>query len=498
MDDHSYDYSRLPTLVLNEIFGYLSIKERIKCKSVCRAWKMEIELKEKTRDTLVFHIGPYLWNVRWTHTNNRGLMKFENSFEAKRLLFLQHPRSRTLLKKIKKLAIVNHHPNALNAELSNTKHWYIHFCEACEVMEIRGFALPGTVTFELPKLKVLVIREGTIDKLVLNCPSLELLHWNWSLKELCFRTTKSLKRLFCFRWRVSSNVKFETLEYLNLFIPMHELVSDRLLGQMPKLKRFVLNSNSLEINLKRIRAQQKRYGRDDLEVLCCGFRDPAEFSLTNEGNCFVKFEECVDELFENYTKLVENWPWKVWIDYSKLFNKFKILPSDFFERFFEPYGIEISAVSNYIHLFEFLRCYPFVERMKIHWRSVEANRILDMVQLLNPSLTELTIVEENSSHVLDIDLTFLRLFKFVVLEFIFPRLPVEFIRRVAAKRGPHLTGFMFIDLATYHRTVIYFFPWEYAIHDFSCGSKFLTFPSLEQLIDAFRAHPHLKRYLCDV
>ena len=52
-----YDYSRLPTLVLNEIFGYLSVKERIKCKPVCRAWKSRSRAK-KARDVLILHLDP--------------------------------------------------------------------------------------------------------------------------------------------------------------------------------------------------------------------------------------------------------------------------------------------------------------------------------------------------------------------------------------------------------------------------------------------------------
>ena len=58
-----HDYSQLPTLVLNEIFGYLNVEE-VKCKPVCRTWKEEIELREKKNDTLVLHLGPYHWNTQ--------------------------------------------------------------------------------------------------------------------------------------------------------------------------------------------------------------------------------------------------------------------------------------------------------------------------------------------------------------------------------------------------------------------------------------------------
>ena len=497
--NNSPDYSRMPTLVLNEIFGYLSMKERIRCKAVCRAWKMEIELKEKARDTLVLHLGPYLRNARWKHTNNGGLMKFENSFQVKRLNFLQHPRTRTLLKQIKKLAIVNYHLGIMDSEILQTNvHPYIRHFDQCEEIEIREFNLQDTLTFELPKLRALVIRDCPGAKLVVNCPSLELLFWNTPIQEVSFRNIKKLKSLFCCGLRVSPNVKFPNLAYLNFYTGSHDLmVADGLLGQMPKLKRFVLNSHNLQADLKNIRAQQERYGRPNLEVLCSGFSVPVRFAL-GEISSYVKLELCTGELFENYSKLVENWPWKFWIDYSRLFDKFKILPSDFFERFSESYGIEISAVTNYTHLFEFLRCYPFVTQLKIHWSSVKANRILDLVHLLNPSLRELTIVEVSYSLVPDIDLFFMRMFDLVLLTLISTRLPTDFIRKLATNRGPRFYTFKFIEHKAYinRQAVIYFFPGEYAYGeyafvDFTCASGLARFTSIEQLIAAMRAHPLL-------
>src|SRR5699024_10065475 len=149
----------------------------------------------------------------------------------------------------------------------------------------------------------------------------------------------------------------ESLNYLNLYA---KLVNDHMLDRMPKLKRLVLHSRNLLADLKTIRAQQERNRLNNLEVLCSGFRDdPVRIELRPDLEAILAIDSCVREPFDNYAKLVENSPWRVWIDYSKLFGKFKILPSNFIERFSEPYRIEITNVTNYTHLFEFLRCYPF-------------------------------------------------------------------------------------------------------------------------------------------
>ena len=192
------DYSRLPTLVLNEIFGYLSVKERVRCKSVCRSWKEEIELREQKSDTLVLHLGPYLWDQRWSETNNGGLMKFENSFEVKRLTFLKHPLTRPLLEKTKKLAIVNFHQHLEDAEVMDSNvHSCLGYLKHCEVIEIQNFDLKGTLNFNLPKLKTLVVgkSESPIAKVILNCPSLEVMLCDWDVNEIILRNVEKLTSL---------------------------------------------------------------------------------------------------------------------------------------------------------------------------------------------------------------------------------------------------------------------------------------------------------------
>ena len=341
-----YDYSRLPTLVLNEIFGYLSVKERIKAKSVCRTWREEIELRERKSDTLVLHFGPYLWNVHWTETNNRRLMKFENSFEVKRLTFLEHPLTRELLERTKKLAIVYFCRNDYVQDVSHLQP-YLGYFGHCEEIELRGLRLEGTLTFKLPKLKVLVFNNCSPNKLVLNCPSLEVLFWDQKILEIDFRSATKLKRLICFGWpaKVSLKGKLQSLEYLNFYAAQREPVNDRLLDWMPKLKRLVIYSGDPQADLESIRQQQKRLDRKNLEVLFSGFLEPVGFELGPATNPIVYIDQRVDQLFENYSKLAESSPWKVSIDYTNLFNKFKILPSDFFERFSEPFLSNLLEVS---------------------------------------------------------------------------------------------------------------------------------------------------------
>ena len=106
-------------------------------------------------DALMLHVSPYLWNLRWNQTNNQRLAKFENSFEVKRLAFLKHPRTRSLLEKTKKLVLVKHYldpvPNP-NMKISTVHIRYFRQCE--EEIEIRNFDLQEKPTFDLHYLSV--------------------------------------------------------------------------------------------------------------------------------------------------------------------------------------------------------------------------------------------------------------------------------------------------------------------------------------------------------
>lgn len=496
-----YDYSELPTLVLNKIFGYLNVNGRIKCKSICRTWRKEIELLENQKDTLVLHVGRYLWNLKWT--NNGGLMKYENSFEMKHLTFLKSPLIKLLLKKTKKVAITMYH-NLLYAEIElSDLSPYLSLFNHLEEIEIVNFNLKGAQTFDMPKLKHLVIKGSSVGKLVLRCPSLETLFWDNKVEELQFYRVKKLKRLTCFGWPkyVMSDDKLKGLEYLSLYTIRDERLSDRMLEYMPKLKRFVLYSYYSQANLLTIQKQKQRLGMRELEILVSGFGAPIEVALERNPSDFVALttDKNLGELFDNYTKLEENFPMKFSLDYAALFDKFKILPANFFERFPMPFTVEISRVANYTHLFEFLRCYPFIQQLKLHFSKVDqANSILDWIHQQQPSLSELILVEKCPLNLIDIRLSFLKLINPVCLHLESTRLPVEFLRKVAAESGSLFRYFAFREILTSHRLSIYILLNQIALVDASCGQvpqNAHRFKTIEPLISFLKTDPHLRTFV---
>ena len=89
----------------------------------------------------------------------------------------------------------------------------------------------------------------------------------------------------------------------------------------------------------------------------------------------------------------------------------------------------------------------------------------------------------------------MRLFDFVYLKLQSPRVPAEFIRKVAAKRGPHFSVLDCEEFEDGHDLFIYFYPQEIILVDLTCGLRSFHFSSVEQLISGMQADAHLRTFL---
>ena len=153
-------------------------------------------------------------------------------------------------------------------------------------------------------------------------------------------------------------------------------------------------------------------------------------------------------------------------------------------------------MTNYTHLFSFLKCYPFVKQLIMNFSKVDANRVLDLMYSLQPSLNEVTILEEYPSDVLKIDLSFImRLFNLSLLHFESTRLPIKFLREVAAKRGPHLNGLFFNEITARHAMLIHFSASGVFLMDSVCEFRTPEFSSVDQLIDFMQMERHFSTFL---
>ena len=168
-----YDYSNLPELVFDEILRHLNIKEQIGCKTVCRNWKHGVERWEnqQSQQSLVFYLYTFPANLKWTHSATP--MRLESSFPINSLDFLRRPSTQHYFKELKKVAIINIHDGHVFRNGQSPQ--YIDWLVQCEELEVSGLDLEGETTFDLPKVKVIVMKKVEADRLKFKCPTLEVL-----------------------------------------------------------------------------------------------------------------------------------------------------------------------------------------------------------------------------------------------------------------------------------------------------------------------------------
>ena len=140
----------LPALVLNKIFRFLSVKERIKCEQVCLEWQKQIKAFDAERDSLMLHLGCYRPNKRWSWTNQQALVRVENTFEIDSIELLQDALNILELKNLKKVKLVNSSGIVSRCVLSEIHVYLAQFVD-CEELEIEEFSL-GPCVIQMPRL----------------------------------------------------------------------------------------------------------------------------------------------------------------------------------------------------------------------------------------------------------------------------------------------------------------------------------------------------------
>ena len=441
-----FDYANLPLLVLNEIFGYLSSKDKIKAKAVCANWKNAIKSKDQSTTSLICHIGPYQLNRKWCWS--KKMMNYGESFAIKDFEFFKRPLTRFYLKDLKRLNVFNYF-TVFEAHYISELHTYFDFLTQLEELEISGVNL-GEPKFNLPELKVLVLNKVDADYLELNCPKLETFVLWGRVDRINYKCSAHLKHMQCSNYGLtfSRNTKFPSLECLDLLNETMD-VRDDLLKEMPNLKKLIVYPGMGMLSAKAFEKQKRRYGLNELEILLSGFDGLKNLPPTHKSETTFRLDELsLDYIFDNYTKLVEPVKWFTYIDYDLVFAKFRILPNNFFTKFPDISDIQIGdTVVNYDHLVEFLRLCPSVGCLAINLSKFQKDRpdILDQLFLLTPALRILIIKEDykkSADYSFDYDLTFLHTLKIVFVRYTCSVLHVKFITDL--RRHTNLLGF------TYH------------------------------------------------
>lgn len=439
-----YDYSTLPSICLNEIFDYLSFKERIKIKSVCRDWRDEIESKDKKKDAIFFHLHFFPINRKWSWPTNKNLIRIENSFEIKNIEFLRSSFVKNYFKNLKKISICNPFTVYSDQEDVTSIHQYLAHFEQCESLELFGFQLAGKTTIKMKQLKILIMKKAHCNHLVLESPNLEFFSCWSRVKKIDYKNEQNLKYLECYNHCLNfkSNCKFINLESIIFYNQTGQAIRNDLLKYTPKLKKFILFS-SFQNDLSDLRRQRKIYGFNDLKISCSGFEDGVIIRQIDREGAFLIDAMCLEDVFNNYSKFDSPTNLESGINYDTVSRLFKILPDDFFTKVQMIGSLYIDEIENYNHLFEFLKNCPVLDCLTISFCKMTRPYFLDHLFMLTPSLRILAFNCEHRCNYVDFDLTFLNNLKLINVRLEASFLSINFLRKIL-HFTKHLISFNYV------------------------------------------------------
>ena len=344
----------LPILVLQEIFSFLSLPERLKCKRVSKWWKFAVENTAGPQSLCIYR-GDYPCRLKWCFSESEVIpedtissdpekfcnlnSRIELFRDVQKLCFFsyvdmsQFVNDLRLLKKLKVLMI---------------GYYYIHHDDYR-----RDTHRHDPLIFDSKSLKKLSFKYHYSG---LNCQSIEsidfatsnlssLIFWNehyGSMAEfpIRFRFPLTIRHLECLEF----DSKLSVLRNLETLICQKIICPFKLshFKSLQRLELFPKEEEELEY-IRKIMDQKKRLGRDSLTITVCGFKDLLVFYnleelqmpnlQVNRLSSFHLTNHYLRLVAEHPDKLVSHIPWEFncW-DFPNFYKISNRLPKDFLQK----------------------------------------------------------------------------------------------------------------------------------------------------------------------
>lgn len=357
------DGSRLPTLVLSEIFNFLTIYEKNRAKQVCKLWKYVIEQTIQRRLCLYGKLWAKPFHARWDDCLEAPVSELD-----KFSVLQKHYNVDKSCNYLSRLI------NVLVSRKEDLKKIYLYRCCSCSrfLKSIQDFK----------RLEELVLEK--VDKVWINKLSSSSL-LTISFKEVCsfsnwplYLETPNLTKFIFFNYTTNSYDTFqrvlpsypERIVYLkckilpNSFTNLKSLVhlicqdiGDNVdFSNYPKLKKLEYYPEKSDRALARIEnlKEHRRKFSPDLAIFVSGFKldsaffaSPIFFNWTGNFLFFIEKDDLA--LFSrNFSRLTNQFPWRIAVDYLALFDSFAGRIPERFLKIFPDVGSVIVNGAAYL------------------------------------------------------------------------------------------------------------------------------------------------------
>ena len=373
--------NELPILVLQEIFSLLNWSERLKCKLVSKQWKFVIETSSLQSLCICNEKIPH--SVNWCFSDQKILHKDILYLNPKKN---QNFKSRIgIFQDIQKLCFFKIEIGKFLKDLHLFRKLKVLMIERyCKVNQRR----PHKVTLKSSSLEKLSFKHtgfsGTNLELIdFNTPILKsLVFWNDTIQEfpIKFRFPLTIQHLECIKF--DSNMK--VLKNLETLVCESIICSFTLedFRSLRRLELFPWKETELSY-IQRIVNEKNHLGRDELEILVCGFkdilvafhsqlgRDPRSLPYLND--------DFLGSIVKNSDNFVGRIPWQIYVDINVFYKTFTEIPKDFFKKFANIDKIEIENFSR-------------------RPRKCNAPYVLQLLIQTNPRHVEISYLNYNENH----------------------------------------------------------------------------------------------------
>ena len=330
----------LPELPFEKVLSYLDLKDRLKARTVSRAWRNTFD--RYPVNTLCYSSDP----IDFIHGKSRWVNGAfaENFISSTRYASFFDTFGETILSTLKRLRLCDLHLSGNGTAFARILN---SFGQLEQLDIIRAVFIDHLMSnrnefhLNLPMLTSLHLKEVEgILKLTLEAPRLrDVRILNYCLRHLRVEIVhgESVERLLVDDWRYIDLKKLKNLQYL--YVKSLPAIDPTFLSSLQQLKEIHLQSKliHLENNLiiSKLFERKQQSGRADLKIYLCGLLlngpdDPAINALEDSTDCLC--EEWLVCLAENLSRLADEIPFYRRLGFPDIVNVAPGLEVDLLKR----------------------------------------------------------------------------------------------------------------------------------------------------------------------
>lgn len=315
-----------PEVVLRETFSFLSVRDKLKLKCICKKWKFVLNTMEPQCSVCIYSTA-YPYDERWCWSDER--------VAEEDLLYLKFDRENNRRFDLKKTFFANLRNVCLyrvgdKVDLFLAEMHLLSKLKVLMVDEVGFIKLRKLSSASLEKLSLDC--EDFSDYFELDTPELSSVYLP-VYQKVHFQFPLKVKHLRSYSFDSKLN-RLKNLVTLNF----SKVSSDFKLANFRSLSRlevFTSDQRNLQV-IRNIWEEKRRLGRDYLEMFVSGFR-VGRSGILDLPILFGPSPEYLEYAARNHSSLMAQIPWTFYLFAHALIQCAHLIPPDFFDKFPRTY-----------------------------------------------------------------------------------------------------------------------------------------------------------------